>query len=399
MDATDGYIMADGNTAGALGAIYGGVHLASWYPITPASSLADALTQYLPMLRKDPVTGKNTYVVIQAEDELAAIGMAIGAGWAGLRAMTSTSGPGISLMAEYAGLAYFAEVPVVVWDIQRMGPSTGLPTRTSQGDVNLVHYLGHGDTKHVVLMPGSVDECFEFGWKAFDLAERLQTLVFVLSDLDLGMNQWMTTPFEYPETSLDRGKVLWEQDLDRMNGDWARYLDVDEDGIPYRTIPGNRHPKSAYFARGTGHDEYARYTEDPDIWDRNMERLNRKYETARSMVPKPKIIKADGGSEIGIIAFGSTDPAIQEARNSLAEQGLPIDYLRLRALPFSKEVIDFVRDHKRVYVIEMNRDGQLHQLLTVEVPDKSLSIISLTHNNGLPLTASWIEKTMLAEER
>jgi len=209
----------------------------------------------------------------------------------------------------------------------------------------------------------------------------------------------MTAPFKYPESSLDRGKVLWEQDLDGMNGDWGRYLDVDEDGIPYRTIPGNRHPNSAYFARGTGHDEYARYTEDSDVWDRNMERLNRKYETARSLVPKPKVIKADGGSEIGIIAFGSTDPAIQEARSALGKEGLQLDYLRLRALPFSKEVIDFVRDHKRIYVIEMNRDGQLHQLLTIEVPDKSLSLISLTHNNGLPLTASWIEEKLLAEEK
>ncbi|RME08035.1 MAG: 2-oxoacid:acceptor oxidoreductase subunit alpha, partial [Anaerolineae bacterium] len=267
MDATEGYIMADGNTAAALGAIFGGVQFAAWYPITPASSLAENLDHYLKQYRKDPKTGKNTFAVIQAEDELAAIGMAIGAGWGGLRAMTSTSGPGISLMAEYTGLAYYAEVPIVVWDVQRMGPSTGLPTRTSQGDVNLCYFLGHGDTKHVVLFPGSVDECFEFGWRAFDLAERLQTPVFVLSDLDLGMNQWMTRPFQYPDQDMDRGKVLWEEDLDKEEfQNWGRYLDMDGDGIPYRTVVGNRHPRAGYFARGTGHDEYTNYSEDPEVW-------------------------------------------------------------------------------------------------------------------------------------
>ncbi len=262
MNATQGYILADGNTAAALGAIYGGVHFAAWYPITPASTLAEALTEYLPLLRKDPETGKNTFAVIQAEDELAAVGMAIGAGWAGLRAMTSTSGPGFSLMVEYIGLAYFTEVPVVIWDIQRVGPSTGLPTRTSQADLKLAYFMGHGDTQQVILLPGSVNECFEFGWRAFDLAERLQTPIIVLSDLDLGMNQWMALPFEYPSEPMDRGKVLWEEDLEKwehMGRQFARYVDVDGDGIPYRTIPGNRHPRSAYFTRGSGHDEFAQY--------------------------------------------------------------------------------------------------------------------------------------------
>lgn len=249
IDETGDYILADGNTAGALGSIYGGVQFASWYPITPASSLAEALGSYLPMLRQDPETGKNTFAVVQAEDELAAIGMAVGAGWGGLRSLTSTSGPGISLMTEFAGLAYFSEVPVVIWDVQRVGPSTGLPTRTQQGDITMIRYLGHGDTEQLMFFPADVNECFEFGWRALDLAERMQSPVFVLSDLDLGINQWMTKPFEYPDQPIDRGKVLWEEDLENWEGRWGRYLDVDGDGIPYRTVPGNRHSSSAYFAR------------------------------------------------------------------------------------------------------------------------------------------------------
>ncbi len=322
MDATQGLIMADGNTAAALGAIYGGVQFAAWYPITPATSLAEGLLEYLPVLRKDPETGKNTYAVVQAEDELAAIGMAVGAGWAGLRAMTSTSGPGLSLMTEYAGLAYFTEVPLVVWDVQRVGPSTGLPTRTAQGDLTFVYFMGHGDTQQVILLPGSVNECFEFGWRAFDIAERLQTPVFVLTDLDFGMNQWMTEPFEYPETPMDRGKVLWEEDLEKLKEGWARYRDVDGDGIPYRTLPGNRHPKAAYFTRGTGHDEDARYSEDPQVWHDNLIRLKKKYETARSYVPAPVVDTQDGAS-LGIIAFGSSvtchrgsPPPAQRARHN-----------------------------------------------------------------------------------
>lgn len=397
MDATHDFIMADGNTAAALGAIFGGLNLIAWYPITPATSLVEALEEYLPMLRKDPETGKNTYAVIQAEDELAAIGMAIGAGWAGLRAMTSTSGPGLSLMTEFAGLAYYSEVPLVVWDIQRVGPSTGLPTRTSQGDLAMVYYLGHGDTQNVILLPGSVNECFEFGWKAFDLAERLQWPVYVLSDLDFGMNQWMTEPFEYPDQPIDRGKVLWEIDLEELSGKWARYKDVDGDGIPYRTVPGNKHPAAAWFARGTGHDEDAVYTEDSEEYERNMARLKRKFETARSVVPDP-VIDLMEDANIGIIAYGSTLPAVQEARHHLAENGLPTDLLQLRAIPFTTEVTEFIYNHERTYVVEMNRDGQLHQLLSLEYAPVCAKLTSVAHLDGLPMTARFVEEGITREE-
>jgi len=398
MDATSGYIMADGNTAAALGSIYGGVQFAAWYPITPASSLAESLVEYLPMLRKDQVEpGKNTYAVVQAEDELAAIGMAVGAGWAGLRAMTSTSGPGLSLMTEYAGLAYFAEVPIVVWDVQRVGPSTGLPTRTAQGDLSFTYFMGHGDTQQVILLPGSVSECFEFGWKAFDLAERLQTPVFVLSDLDFGMNQWMTRPFEYPNVPMDRGKVLWEADLQRLEGQWARYKDVDGDGMPYRTLAGNRHPNAAYFTRGTGHDENARYTEDSQTWHTVLDRLKKKYETARSWVPSP-VIESIPGAQIGVIAFGSTEPAIEEARHELVEKGIPTDFLRVRAVPFSGKVGEFLRQHTRNYVVEMNRDGQLHQIISLDYPDQATKLVSLAYTDGLPLTAQRVSQAILAKE-
>ncbi|MEN6408805.1 MAG: 2-oxoacid:acceptor oxidoreductase subunit alpha [Anaerolineaceae bacterium] len=397
MNGTDGYIMADGNTAGALGAIYGGVQFVGWYPITPATSLAESLNEYLPKLRKDPETGKDTYVVVQSEDELAAIGMAIGAGWSGLRAMTSTSGPGISLMGEYAGLAYYAEVPVVIWNVQRVGPSTGLPTRTAQGDLTQAYFLSHGDTQYIILMPGSVTECFEFGWKAFDVAERMQMPVFVMSDLDFGMNQWMTKKFEYPDRPMDRGKVLWEKDLEKLQGDWGRYLDVDGDGIPYRTVAGNRHPRSGYFTRGTGHDEYARYSEEPDVWEQGTDRLARKYKTAEKYVPAPVIERADH-ARIGIIAYGSTDPAVEEARDLLAKQGIATDYLRLRALPVTDDTREFIRQHDHTYVVEMNRDGQLHQILTIEMPEEAVKLRKLCHLDGLPLTARWIMKTFLEKE-
>ena len=397
MDATSSYIMADGNTAAALGAIYGGVQFAAWYPITPASSLAESLNVYLPQLRKTQ-DGKATYVVLQAEDELAAIGMAVGAGWAGLRSMTSTSGPGISLMTEYAGLAYFTEVPIVVWDVQRVGPSTGLPTRTAQGDMTQVYFLGHGDSQSVMLLPGSVQECFEFGWKAFDLAERLQTPVFVLSDLDLGMNQWMTKPFEYPDVPMDRGKVLWEKDLDQLNGIWARYQDVDGDGIPFRTVPGNKHHTAAYFTRGSGHDENAHLSEDSVNWETNIIRLKHKYDTARSLVPKP-ILSTMKGAGIGIIAFGSTEAAVEEARVLLKRgKGLKSNFLRLRALPCTAEVHKFIQSHERIYVVEANRDGQLRQILSAVMPDQGSKFRSAAHYDGLPLTAKWIEETILSQE-
>jgi 2-oxoglutarate ferredoxin oxidoreductase subunit alpha len=397
MDGTKGFIMVDGNTAGALGAIWGGFQFASWYPITPASSLAEKLGDYASELRQDPEKPEEkNYAIIQAEDELAAIGMAVGAGWAGLRAMTSTSGPGISLMTEFAGLAYYSEVPVVIWDVQRVGPSTGMPTRTAQGDVTQVYFLGHGDTQSLILFPSSGNECFEFGWKAFDISERFQTPVFVLSDLDLGMNQWMTQPFEYPDQEMDRGKVLWEEGMDNWSHDkpWGRYLDVDKDGIPYRTVPGNRNPRSAYFARGTGHDDNAKYTERPDDWEKNMERLARKFANAREALPAP-VMTGSGKEKIGILAYGSTEPAILEAMDRLAADGIQTDYLRLRALPISKAVREFIDAHEMTYVVEMNRDGQVHQILKIEIAHLSDKMDSVVKHDGLPLTARVVHEAIL----
>jgi 2-oxoglutarate ferredoxin oxidoreductase subunit alpha len=397
MAKDENLMLVDGNTAAALGAIYGGVTVASWYPITPASSLAETLEYYLPHLRKDPETGKATYAVIQAEDEIAAIGMAVGAGWVGARAMTSTSGPGISLMTEIAGLAFFAEIPIVIWDVQRMGPSTGLPTRTSQGDVLPVRFLGHGDTRHTILIPGTPQECFEFGWRAFDLAERYQTPIFVLSDLDLGMNLWISEPFQFPEEAMDRGKVLSAEALEEL-GEYARYRDVDKDGIPPRTIPGTDHPLAAFFTRGTGHNDSAIYSEKAEDWDANIERLWRKLETARLALPTPIILRMDN-TRIGIIAYGSTDPAVIEAREILAKKGLPTDYLRIRAIPFSDEVEEFIQDHEIVNVVEMNTDGQMHKLLQLEYPEMATKLISLTRNNGVPLDANWtVDAVLKAEE-
>jgi 2-oxoglutarate/2-oxoacid ferredoxin oxidoreductase subunit alpha len=397
MNKTQNLIMADGNTAAALGSIYGGVQFTAWYPITPASSLAEALLEYLPQFRKRE-DGKSTYAVVQAEDELAAIGMAIGAGWAGLRAMTSTSGPGLSLMTEFAGLAYYGEVPVVIWDVQRVGPSTGLPTRTSQGDLTFTHYMGHGDTEQVILLPGNVNECFEFGWRSFDIAEHMQTPVFVLSDLDLGMNQWMSEPFLYPDAPMDRGKVLWEDDLEKLKGVWGRYKDVDGDGIPYRTLPGNKHPSSPYFMRGTGHDEGARYTEDAATWAKMMDRIKRKYHNAAKFIPEP-IIKKTKGAQIGILGYGSTDPAIQEASHQLiTEESLKVDTMRIRGVPFSERVRKFLESHEQNFVVEMNRDGQMYQLLLVDYPQLAGKLISVAFNDGLPATARWIKDSILAKE-
>ena len=394
MNKTDGMIMSDGNTAAAIGSIFGGVQFAAWYPITPASSLAEALNDYLPSLRKRE-DGKHTYAVVQAEDELAAIGMAIGAGWSGLRAMTSTSGPGLSLMTEFAGLAYYAEVPIVVWDVQRIGPSTGLPTRTAQGDLTFVDFMGHGDTQSIILLPGGVDECFEFGWRAFDIAEQLQTPVFVLSDLDMGMNQWMSKPFQYPDVPMQRGKILWEKDLEELKGNWGRYLDKDGDGIPYRTVPGNKHPLSSYFTRGTGHDENARYTEDSSVWLKNMDRLRKKYETARQYLPAP-VLYTKPNATVGIIGFGSTEAAILEAVHQLdTEHGIQADFLRVRGVPFTQEVADFVNKYDQVFVVEMNRDGQLKQMLTIEYPERAANLKSVAHGDGLPAAAKWVREGIL----
>jgi len=401
LNATDGYIMADGNTAAALGAIYGGVQFTAWYPITPATSLSESLNEYLPQLRKDPDTAKDTYVVVQAEDELSAIGMTVGAGFAGLRAMTSTSGPGLSLMSEYLGLAYFSEIPIVIWDVQRVGPSTGLPTRTAQGDLTQSYFISHGDAQFIILLPGSVAECFEFGWKAFDLAERMQMPVIVLSDLDLGMNQWMTRKFEYPEVPMDRGKILWEEDLEKLlkerNGDWGRYLNIDGDGIPYRTVLGNKHIKSPYFARGTGHDEYSRYTEEPDVWERVHKRLAKKYETAQKYVPKP-VFQLESNAEFAILAFGSSELAIDEARDQLREKGTYTNFCRVRALPFTEEIKNFVKENSTIFVIEMNRDGQMCQLLQMTYPEYATCFVKLCHLDGLPLTAKWICEAMQSRE-
>ena len=398
MPPLDGYIMADGNTAGALGAIYGGFQFCGWYPITPASSLAESLNTFAPKLRKNPETGKNNFAIVQAEDELASIGMAIGAGWAGLRAMTSTSGPGISLMTEYMSLAYFAEVPVVVWDVQRVGPSTGLPTRTGQSDLLLNYYLGHGDTRQIIIIPSTVTECFEFGWKAFDISEQFQTPVIILSDLDLGMNLWMTKAFEYPDEPIDRGKILWEEDLEAFEGEWGRYLDVDGDGIPYRTVMGNKHEKAAYFARGTGHDEFGNYSEDPDVWRRNLDRVKQKIETSREVLPEP-VVRENKGAQIGLIGIGSTEPAILEAQDKLLEKGIKADFMRIRALPLSKKVRNFIKAHDRNYVIELNRDGQLHEILNIEYCDQSDRLITLAYIDGLPMTADYIIQSVSEKEQ
>ena len=397
MEETCDCVMTDGNTAAALGSIYGGVQFAAWYPITPASSLAETLIEYVPIYRKDPITGKNTCAIVQAEDELAAVGMITGAGWAGLRAVTSTSGPGLSLMAEYVGLAYFTEVPIVIWDVQRVGPATGLPTRTAQGDLTFAYFLSHGDTEHVILIPGSVNECFEFGWRAFDIAERLQTPVIVLSDLDFGMNQWKTPKFKYPDQPMDRGKVLWEEDLERMAGEWKRYADVDGDGIPYRTVMGNRHTAAAYFTRGTGHTEEARYSEEPDNWEAVLLRLQKKFATAKNLVPRPELHSMPG-AKVGFLAYGSTDPAVQEARHHLAQQGVKLDYLQVKAVPFTDEVKEFIQSHDLTYVVELNRDGQMHQLLTLAYPEVALKLVSLAHLDGMPLTAKWIVDAYSAKE-
>ncbi|MEW5985428.1 MAG: 2-oxoacid:acceptor oxidoreductase subunit alpha [Chloroflexota bacterium] len=391
MNETAGLMLIDGNEAAALGSVFGGVTVAAWYPITPSTSLIDYLGKYLHDLRRDPETGQQNYVIVQAEDELAAIGMVVGAGWAGARAMTSTSGPGLSLMAEFAGLAYYAEVPAVIWDVQRVGPATGLPTRTSQGDISFAYTLGHGDTKHILLLPGTVGECFDFGTTAFNLAEELQTPVFVMTDLDLGMNNWMTPPFHYPTEPIKRGKVLTAEQLNPHG--FARYRDVDGDGIPYRTLPGTEHPLAAYFTRGSGHNELAQYSEKAADWYNNMARLARKFETARQLVPAPAIEEVKS-AEVGIIAYGSTLPAIEEARDRLQAAGLPTSFLRLRALPINGEVRDFVERHDRIYVVEMNRDGQMRQILVSEMPDLATKLHSISYLDGLPLTARWVAEAI-----
>ena len=397
MNQTAGKIIIDGNAACGMGAVFAGVTVVAWYPITPSTSLIEATTDLLKKFRVTP-EGKATFAVVQAEDELAAIDMVLGAGWAGARSMTSTSGPGISLMAEFSGLGYFAEIPGVIFDVQRSGPSTGLPTRTSQADLLSTAFLSHGDTKHVILLPGSVKECFEFSMAAFDLAERLQTPVFVLTDLDLGMNNWMSEPFQYPDKPLDRGKVLTAEDLNRLGG-FARYRDVDGDAIGWRTLPGTRHPKAAYFTRGSGHNDAAAYTEKPDEYQAVMDRLTRKFENARTLVPAPLVIK-DKSSKIGFLAYGTTDFALRESMDQIKkEYKLDVDYLRIRAFPFAHEIHDFVASHERVYVVEQDRDAQLASLLKLDLPaDQVVKLRSILFYNGLPMDACSITDEFVTKE-
>jgi 2-oxoglutarate ferredoxin oxidoreductase subunit alpha len=386
MNKTAGKIIVDGNSAAALGCMFAGCTVVTWYPITPSSSLVETMIEYMKEHRIGP-DGKATFAIVQAEDELAAIGMVIGAGWAGARSMTATAGPGISLMAEFTGLAYYAEVPGVIWDIQRVGPSTGLPTRTSQGDILSTAFLSHGDTKHIMLIPCSVAECFSMASEAFNLAEQFQTLVFVMSDLDLGMNNWMSDPFQYPTIPIKRGKVLHKADLDKLGG-FARYKDLDGDGVGYRTLPGTDHPAAAYFTRGSGHNDKSSYSERPDDYENNMERLNRKFETARSFVPRPEIFKGTN-AKIGIIAYGTSHWGITESRDQMRnEYGIETDYLRLRAYPFTREVHEFIEQHDRIYVVEQNRDAQMLSLLKLDLkPELTTRLRSIAHLDGLPLDA------------
>jgi 2-oxoglutarate ferredoxin oxidoreductase subunit alpha len=397
MDKTAGMIIIDGNAAAALGCMFAGVTVVPWYPITPSSSLVETLIDYMKEYRV-AADGKSTFAIVQAEDELAAIGMVLGAGWAGARSMTATAGPGISLMAEFAGLGYYVEIPGVIWDIQRVGPSTGLPTRTSQGDIEFVAKLSHGDTRHPMLLPCSVAECFSMASDAFDLTEQLQTPVFVMSDLDLGMNNWMSEPFQYPEKPQNRGKVLTAEDLERVGG-FARYKDVDGDGVGYRTLPGTDHPGAAWFARGSGHDENSGYSERPDDYANNMDRLAHKFETARTLVPKPEMVRNDG-NEVGIIAYGTSHHAVVETLDQLQnEYGVKTDYLRLRAYPFTTETHDFVAAHKRIYMIDQNRDAQMLQLLKLDIAIEEISKLrSVRHYNGLPIDARSITDDIILQE-
>ena len=398
MDGTTGKIMMTGNDAGALGSIFGGVNVVAWYPITPSTSFVDGIISFRHLRQNEKK--ENTVAIVQAEDELAAAGIVVGAGWAGSRSLTSTSGPGISLMAEFAGLAYFAEVPSVFWNITRMGPSTGLPTRTSQGDLLFTHFLGHGDCRQICLLPGNLQEAFEFGWKSFDIAEALQTPVFVVSDLDLGMNNWLSDPFEYPDQPVDRGKVLDAESLQAFideHGKWGRYLDVDGDGIPYRTVPGTDHPFAAYFARGTGHNDMAVYSERSDDWIDNMHRLSLKMDTARKMLPQP-IVDDAAGADIGIISFGTNDDAIREARDWLTNDGFDTDYLRVRALPLSDVVGEFVAAHKSIFIIENNFDGQLNQLIHMDSTSDISHLRAMTLGDGMPMTPSWIYENIREQE-
>jgi len=398
MDLTTGKILIEGNNAAALGCMFAGVTFVSWYPITPSSSLGESLIDYMSEHRIDAASGKATFAVVQAEDEIAAIGMAIGAGWAGARSMTATSGPGISLMSEFVGLAYYAEVPCVIFDVQRVGPSTGLPTRTMQGDVLKAATLSHGDTRHILLFPHSVEESYRMAMDAFDTAERFQTPVFVLLDLDLGMNVWMSDPFPYPEKPIRRGKVLDEKALKDLGpGKFRRYADDDGDGIPYRTLPGTPGGLGAYFTRGTGHNETAGYTESGEVYVRNLDRLARKFETARRELPAPEV--RGSGARVGVLAYGTTHFAMMESLDQQREErGMQPDYCRVLAYPFHEGVRAFLDAHERVYVVEQNRDAQLAALLKIEYPDLAPRLRSVLHYDGMPIDARTITQTVVALE-
>jgi 2-oxoglutarate/2-oxoacid ferredoxin oxidoreductase subunit alpha len=397
MNATAGHIMIDGNTAAALGCVYAGATVAAWYPITPSTSLMDAFKAFCDRLRTDPETGKRNFAFIQAEDELAAIGMVVGASWNGARSFTATSGPGISLMSEFLGLGYYAEIPAVVFDIQRVGPSTGMPTRTQQGDILKCAYASHGDTRHVCLYPANPEECFYMAAQAFDLAERLQTPVIVLSDLDIGMNDWMCRDLKWDETwRPDRGKVLGAAELAKIEK-FYRFLDRDGDGIAARTLPGVD-SKGAYFARGSGHTQYGTYTEDASEYQIVLDRLLKKWETAKGLVPRP-LVETHPGVDVAIVSIGSCEGAVREALDVLASQGVKLDYLRVRAFPFGAEVEAFLAAHRIVFVVEQNRDAQLRSLLTLETAVEKSKLRSLTHYNGLPVSSSFIVDGVLAELR
>jgi 2-oxoglutarate/2-oxoacid ferredoxin oxidoreductase subunit alpha len=396
MNETAGKILIEGNAAAAIGCMLAGVTVVAWYPITPSSSLCESLIGYMKQYRIDKTTGKATFAIVQAEDEIASLGMVIGAAWAGARSMTATAGPGISLMGEFAGLAYYAETPAVIFDVQRVGPSTGLPTRTAQGDLLQAAFLSHGDTKHIMIIPASVEECYTMAQEAFELAERFQTPVFVMMDLDLGMNNWMSDAFKYPDTPINRGKLLTADKLKEL-GEWGRYKDVDGDGIAYRTIPGDGLP--VYFTRGSGHNAKGQYSERPDDYVENMDRLARKFETARDFVPAP-VVDTVPGAKFGIIGYGTSHWAIGESRDQLREEtDVKTSYFRLRAYPFNDELGAFIDAHERVYVIEQNRDAQLLQLMKLEVsPERQKKLRSVLHYNGLPIDARSITDDVLAQE-
>ena len=389
-DKVGNRIFLEGNSAAALGCVYGGATVAAWYPITPSSSLAEAFQRHCQRMRVDPETKQSKFAIVQAEDELSSIGMVIGAGWNGARAFTATSGPGISLMQEFLGLAYFAEIPAVIFDVQRGGPSTGMPTRTQQSDVLLCAYASHGDTKHVLLFPEDPRECFEFGAQAFDLADRLQTPVFVMIDLDIGMNERLCEPLAWDDSrKMDRGKVMTEAELE-AGKDFGRYLDVDGDGIPYRTYPGTHARRGAFFTRGTSKDRYARYSEEGSVYADNMQRLLKKFETAKQLVPRPIRRTGPQPARFGAIYYGSTSPAMSEALSELEAQGIALDTLRVRGFPFHQDVVDFIAEHEQVFVVEQNRDAQLRMLLVNECNIDPAKLIRVLHFDGTPITARFI---------